>query len=89
VKTLAKLGFGLSRKEILELVGQFVRTNKVKTPFKEGIPAEDWFLNLKKRHNLSIRKPEPRYARKKAATDTFIMYGYFKYCDQVGPGRET
>jgi hypothetical protein len=70
VKTLAKLGFGLSRKEILELVGQFVRTNKVKTPFKEGIPAEDWFLNLKKRHNLSIRKPEPRYARKKAATET-------------------
>nr|CAI5868906.1 unnamed protein product [Callosobruchus analis] len=78
IKTLAKWGFGLSRKEILELVGDFVCKNDIKTPFKNGLPGEDWFLNFKKRHNLSIRKPEPlEYARKKAATDPFIIYGYF------------
>lgn len=31
IKTLAKWGFGLSRKEILELVGQFVTKNDVQT----------------------------------------------------------
>nr|CAI5867589.1 unnamed protein product [Callosobruchus analis] len=78
IKTLAKWSFGLSRKEILELVGDFVCKNDIKTPFKNGLPGEDWFLNFKKRHNLSIRKPEPlEYARKKAATDPFIIYGYF------------
>nr|CAH7761080.1 unnamed protein product [Callosobruchus chinensis] len=51
IKTLAKLGFGLSRKEILELVGNFVCKNDITTPFKNGLPGEDWFLNFKKRHN--------------------------------------
>lgn len=84
VKTLAKWGFGLSRKEILELVGQFVSKNDIETPFKDGIPGEDWFLNFKKRHNLSIRKPEPlEYARKKAATDPFNIYGYFNLLKKV------
>ncbi|XP_047026859.1 uncharacterized protein LOC124635108 [Helicoverpa zea] len=84
VKTLAKWGFGLSRKEIIELVGQYVNVNKIETPFKRGIPGEDWFLNFKKRHNLSIRKPEPlEYARKKAATDPFIIYGYFDLLKKI------
>lgn len=78
VKTLAKWGFGLGRKEIMDLVGQYVNGNKWETPFKDGIPGEDWFLNFKRRHNLSIRKPETlEYARKKAATDPFTIYGYF------------
>lgn len=84
VKTLAKWGFGLFRKDILELVGQFVSKNYIETPFKDGIPGEDWFLNLKKRHNLSIRKPERlEYARKKAATDPFNIYGYFNLLKKV------
>lgn len=78
VKTLAKLGFGLSRKKIIERVGQYVNVNKFGTPFRGGITGEDWFFNFKKRHHLSIRKAEPlEYARKKAATDPFIIYGYF------------
>lgn len=53
--------------------------NDIQTPFRDGVLGEDWFLNFIKRHNLSIRKPEPlKYARKKAATDPFIIYRYFK-----------
>ncbi|CAG4927882.1 unnamed protein product [Colias eurytheme] len=71
-----------ARKEII--VGQYVNVNKIETPFKGGIPGEDWFLNFKKRHHLSIRKPEPlEYARKKAATDPFIIYGYFDLLKKV------
>lgn len=78
VKTLARWGFGLTRKEIMELVGQYVNTNNLSTPFKDGVPGEDWFLNFKRRHHLSIRKPESlEYARKKATTDPFVIHGYF------------
>lgn len=38
---LEKWGFALTRKELLELVGKYVNMNKVKTPFKNGIPDAD------------------------------------------------
>ncbi|CAI6366298.1 unnamed protein product [Macrosiphum euphorbiae] len=53
--TMEKWGFGLSRSEIITLVGDFVTINNIKTPFKNGIPGEDWFFNFKNRHNLSIK----------------------------------
>lgn len=31
----------MSRKDILELVKKYIRTNKMKTSFKNGIPDED------------------------------------------------
>lgn len=56
---MEKHGFGLTRKELLETVGQYVSDNNIKNPFKNGVPGEDWFLSFKKRHNLSIKKPQP------------------------------
>lgn len=53
---MGNYGFGLSRKEMLQLVLQFVKYNKIKTPFRDGIPGEDWFLGFSKRDNLSFRK---------------------------------
>jgi hypothetical protein len=38
---MEKYGFGLSRKKVLELVGQYVNTNKIKTPFTDGVTAEE------------------------------------------------
>jgi hypothetical protein len=83
LKLLEKWGFGLSRKEILQLVGNYVLSNKVQTPFKNGIPGEDWFLSFKKRYNLSIKVPQSvEYARKKA-TDPFIIFGYFDLLERM------
>lgn len=64
---LEKYGFGLTRKKLMETVGLYVATKDVKNPFKNGVPGEDWFLSFKKRHNLSVKKPQPvEYARKTA-----------------------
>lgn len=49
LKTLEKWGWGLSRKEVLELVGSYTRRNNIPNPFKDGIPGEDWFLGFKKK----------------------------------------
>jgi hypothetical protein len=54
--TLEKLGFGLSTAYMLPLVEMYIAYKLIKTPFKNNLLSEDWFLNFKKR-NLSIKKP--------------------------------
>lgn len=77
LKLMEKYGFGLSRKEVLETVGEYVNKNNMSTNFKNGKPGQAWFTGFKKRHNLSIKKPQAvEYARKKAI-DPFILYPYF------------
>jgi hypothetical protein len=78
IKTLEKWGFGLSRKEVLELVGKYVSANNLQTCFKDGVPGEDWFLGFKRRYTLSLKIPQNvEYARTKAM-DPFQIYGYFE-----------
>lgn len=80
---MEKYGFGLSRKEVLQMVGDFINQNELTTPFKNGIPGKDWFLAFKKRHGLSIKKPQAvEYARKRAA-DPFIIYPYFELLEKT------
>jgi hypothetical protein len=77
LKTMEQWGFGLSRAKVLGLVGEFVTSNKIKTPFKNNIPGDEWFSSFKQRHNLSIKKPQPvEYSRKKM-TDPFVINEYF------------
>jgi len=51
LKTMERYGFGLSRKDVLTLVGNYINDNKIKTPFKNGFPNEDWWLLFSKTHN--------------------------------------
>lgn len=77
LRKLETWGFGLSRGEVLNIVEEYVTRNKLKTPFKHNKPGEDWFISFKKRHLLSIKKPQSvEYARKNM-TDPFIIYPYF------------
>lgn len=47
------------------------------TPFTNNIPGPDWFINFRKRHGLSIKKPQPvEYVRKKM-TDPFVVSEFF------------
>jgi deoxyhypusine synthase len=47
IRTMEKWGFGLSRREVIEAVKIFAETNNMKSPFKNNIPGEDWFLKFK------------------------------------------
>ncbi len=85
LRVMEKWGFGLSRAEILELVQVYVMKNELqeKVPFQQGKPGEDWFLQFKKRHNLSIKKPQSvEYARRKVL-DPFIINEYFNTVEKV------
>lgn len=78
LKTMQKSGFGLSRKEVLNLVGEYVNANNLKTPFKDGVPSEDWFLRFKKSQNLSLRKPQSVEFLRRKSCDPFILGKYFE-----------
>lgn len=83
LKTLEKWGFGLSRKEVLFIVAEYVTKNNLKTPFKNNMPGADWFINFKQRHKLSIKKPQAvEYSRKKM-TDPFVVNEYFNLLETV------
>ncbi|XP_069364589.1 uncharacterized protein [Maniola hyperantus] len=51
-------GHCLSQREARNLVGQFARDNHIATPFKDGIPGQDWITRFKERNNLSIKMPQ-------------------------------
>lgn len=77
LKVMERYGYGLSRREVLNLVEHYLKSNKITNNFKNGIPGEDWWLRFAKRQNLSIKKPQiVEYSRKKAC-DQFIIYNYF------------
>lgn len=41
LRIMEKYGFGLSRIEVLNLVGEYVNNNKLKTSFRNGIHGEE------------------------------------------------
>lgn len=83
IEVMETHGFGLTRKEILQLVGQYVTDNNIQTPFKDNIPGKDWFIEFKKRHRFSIKKPQSVEIARKKACDPFLIYYYFKILKQT------
>ncbi|KAK7603234.1 hypothetical protein V9T40_003233 [Parthenolecanium corni] len=58
LKTMSEWGIGLSKKEILSFVGEYVTRNNIPTPFKNGIPGDDFYNRFMKMHNLSLKNPQ-------------------------------
>lgn len=77
IVVMEKWGFGLSRYEILELVGEYVRVNNIQTLFKNNTPGPDWFINFRKRHRISLKKAQPVEFLRKKMTDPFVIGKYF------------
>lgn len=75
--TMEKWGFGLSRDEVFDVVQNYVISNNLKTKFKDGRPKEDWFLSFKKRHSLSIKKPQGIEYVRTDQNNPFIVNGFY------------
>jgi len=55
---MEKWGFGLSKQEALETIGRYVNENKIPTPFRGGVPGDDFFIRFKRTHKLGLKKPQ-------------------------------
>jgi len=83
LRVLEKHGNGFSRDEVLDLVQDFVITNNISTRFKDNRPGSEWFINFRKRHNLSIKKPQGvEFARRKQESP-FVIHPYFDQLEKI------
>lgn len=55
IKSMERAGFGLSRKEVLIQLKEFVTENNISNPFKDNMPSKDWFISFRKSLGLSLK----------------------------------
>lgn len=82
LKTLDFWGFGLTRQEVLDTVETYVKGLNLKTKFRNGRPSEEWFLAFKKRHNLSIKKPQSVEYLRINQVNPWTIYGFYDLLEE-------
>lgn len=65
------------------MVSEFIRRNGIVTAFKNDIPGHDWFRNLRRRHNLSLKKPQLVEIARRKACNPFTVYEYFEILENA------
>ncbi|XP_026325747.1 uncharacterized protein LOC113234608, partial [Hyposmocoma kahamanoa] len=83
ILVMEKCGFPLTRKEVISLISEFIRRNGIVTAFKNDIPGDDWFRNFRRRHNLSLKKPQSVEIARKKACNPFTVYEYFELLEKA------
>ncbi|GFN78575.1 tigger transposable element-derived protein 1-like [Plakobranchus ocellatus] len=79
LKFLSAWGFGMTRKETQEVVGEYLEALDRETPFVHGVPGPDWLDGFLKRHqDLSCRLPEQmKVSRQKSSANKTIYDAWF------------
>ncbi|KAF2880861.1 hypothetical protein ILUMI_25316 [Ignelater luminosus] len=83
IKIMEKWRFGLSKKEILLAIGQYVKENGLQTLFKNLVPGDDYFVSFKRWHGLSQKKPQAVEVARNRNVDPFIIAKYFNLLKEV------
>lgn len=50
--------YRLSISEVLDFLVTYVKTNKIKTTFKDDRSGDAWFINVCSQNKISIKKPQ-------------------------------
>ena len=80
-KRAAEMGFGLSRRQLLAKTGKMVKSLKLETPFKNGIPGKEWFQGLKGRHpEITMKKPQKLSVTRAKSMNRETTEKYFEMC---------
>lgn len=83
IKIMEKCGYGLTKKNVLQLVHKYIVENKIQNPFKDNYPGQDWWRGFKNRQKLSIKKPQMVELGRKKAQDPFVIQNYFDVLDRT------
>lgn len=80
----AKFGYPCDRRELLNLVAEYVKTNNIINVFTDGVPGEDWYLGFMRRHpRLTLKKPELLQALRKQNATPDIVYDFYDTLQSV------
>jgi hypothetical protein len=78
INVLAKWGYPLTKRMVLNVIQDFVVQLDLCTPFVDGKPGDDWFVNFCRRNNLKLKKCEQLQAnRQQNTSDPFVIYDYY------------
>lgn len=78
------MGYPCDRGELLRLVQEYVKINKMKTPFNNGLPGKEWYYGYMRRHpKLSLKKPEYLQKARVSSRDPFVIYNFFDMVEDV------
>lgn len=74
----SQMGFPCDKRELKQLVQEYVTVNNLQTRFRDGQPGDDWYLGFMKRHpRLTLKKPEHLQKSRKNARDPFVVFDFF------------
>ena len=80
---MEKWGFGLSRKEVLQIVADYVKENQINiNKFKDGMPGEDRFLSLIVDITYLLKNPRVLSTPEKNLYP-FLIYDYFDLLEKL------
>ena len=64
----------VQKKEVLETIGRYGNGNKIPTPFRGGVPGDDFCIRFKRTHKLS---PKSHKALKRAENKSYLSHRNF------------
>ncbi|KAF6209815.1 hypothetical protein GE061_015566 [Apolygus lucorum] len=71
----AKMGYPCDKKEVKELVQEYIKATGMSTRFVDGKPGEDWYQSFMGRNpKISLKKPEHLQKARKQARDRFVRF---------------
>ena len=74
-------GFSLSKQEVMNVVGDYMKANKKANPFRDNIPGRAWWVGFLRRHpDLVLRKPEHLQLVLAQAATSEIIDHWFTQC---------
>ena len=77
VKEAAEMGFGIDRQELKAKASRLAASLKLKTPFKNGIPGDDWVNGFIKRNGISLRSQVALSTVRSRMLNTTVTEKYF------------
>ncbi len=55
-----RVGLGLTKTDVLNVVADYFRQTKRRNPFKDGVPRNNWWRLFLKRHQTELSKRKPQ-----------------------------
>ena len=82
--TMAKWGFALTRRDVMNVTKEYVEQNALAVPFKDNMPGKYWFINFCQRNKLSLKNMERlEKCRRRATSDPFIIYEFYDVLENL------
>ena len=84
IRSLCTLGFSPTRAQVKDLVCEFVKEKKLRTPFKDDRPGKDWLNYFMARNNLSLKKATMiSSARKGVTANPFVINDFYDVLEKT------